>query len=368
MGKLGLFISRMAMIATMVGFFAGCATQEQAKRRYFWPNLPDTPRVEWLGAYQGQQDLAAPSAFESFIGADEGAGLDKPLYIASDAAGKVYVGDVFQTAVFVFDFNKKHVNMLGGEKALGLLEHPTGIDLDADGNIYVADNKKRKVFVFDKDERVLAALDLSKEMKSIGGLAVDKVRKRIIVADTQGHQVGIYSITGKLIHNFGKRGTGDGEFNFPLAVALDKEGNIVVCDAFNARIERFNPEGAFIGKFGERGDSPGNFSFIKGVAVDSEGHIYVTDGKANTVGIFSNKGEFLLSFGAPFALEPGTKITPGGFLVPQGIYIDKNDGVFVVDQLNRRFQVMQYLNPRYLAEHPIPEYKPPVDAGAGAVK
>jgi DNA-binding beta-propeller fold protein YncE len=38
-----------------------------------------------------------------------------------------------------------------------------------------------------------------------------------------------------------------------------------------------------------------------------------------------------------------TGIQPGQFQIPSGIYIDKNNRVYVSDQLNGRVQVFQFL-------------------------
>ena len=92
---------------------------------------------------------------------------------------------------------------------------------------------------------------------------------------------------------------------------------------------------------------------IKAVAVDSEDHIYVTDGKMNWISIFNSKGESLMVFGQTYAQTEGRKLGIGGFLVPQGIYIDENDRIYIIDQINRRFQIYQYLNQRYLNQFPL---------------
>jgi len=362
-------IAQIAGLLVMIGLLAGCAAKlPVAERRYFWPQLPDTPRIEWLGTYQSQLDLRPAAWYAAIIGEEEQHSLDKPLYIASDGAGKVYVSDLFQLAFLVFDFRAKDVHLLGGQEAAGLFGHPTGVDLDAAGNVYAGDNGKKKIFVFGPDEKPVRTLDLSAAVKSIGDFAIDRERQRIVVPDAQEHKVAVFDLTGKLLFSFGKRGDADGEMNFPVAVALGKGGEIFVCDAMNARIQRFAPDGKFLLKFGERGDSPGSFSLLKGVAIDSENHVYVTDGKANSILIFSDKGEFLTSIGASFAVVPGARVTPGGFLIPQGIHIDRNDTIFVVDQLNRRFQKFQYITDRYLQERPIPGYRPPEKEGGGPAK
>jgi DNA-binding beta-propeller fold protein YncE len=206
-------------------------------------------------------------------------------------------------------------------------------------------------------------LDLSSLMKSIGTFAIDKRSNRLIVPDIKEDKVVVTDIEGKQLFSFGRKGDGDGEFNMPVSVAVEADGVIVVCDSFNARIQRFTPQGVFVNKFGHRGDGAGDFSMIKGVAVDSEGHIYVTDGKESKVSIFSATGEILMTFGSKYAQSSDNNLmAAGGFLVPQGIYIDKNDRIFIADQRNRRFQVFQYLNARYLADFPIT----PKQAGGSA--
>ena len=126
--------------------------------------------------------------------------------------------------------------------------------MDGDGNIYAADGASQKIIVFSKDEKVRNVLDLSSHVKNIGSIAIDRTRKRIIVPDSWGHQIAVFQLDGTLIAKTGKRGGGDGEFNYPSSVAIDPEGNVVVCDAMNARIQRFSPDLKFISKFGKRGD------------------------------------------------------------------------------------------------------------------
>ena len=47
--------------------------------------------------------------------------------------------------------------------------------------------------------------------------------------------------SGKLITRWGSKGSGDGQFNNPTGVAVDKEGNVYVMDTGNYRIQKFKP-------------------------------------------------------------------------------------------------------------------------------
>lgn len=363
-------VAQLAVFILLTGFFSGCSTTPLVKERYFWPPPPDTPRIEWLGAYQSQLDVEPTGGLLNLItGGDEAYGLRRPTYIGADGKGKVYVSDYGQQSFIVFDIKAKHIHSLGREKALGIFGFPSGIALDGEGNIYAADSMSRKIYVFDTNENIFAVIDLSKELVSIASIAIDKQRKHLIIPDVKGHKVLVYDISsGTVLQTLGYDDKAPADinqvrFNYPTSAAVAKNGNFWICDSMNARILHFSPEGKLISEFGNRGDALGDFNIIKAAAVDSEGHVYVTDAKAHRISIFDEKGQALLVFGGPYAVKSaGSEVKPGGFLLPNGIFIDQNDTIYIVDQMNGRFQVFQYVNERYLKEHPITNQAPAAKA------
>ena len=48
----------------------------------------------------------------------------------------------------------------------------------------------------------------------------------------------------------GSKGNGDGQFNAPHDVIVDRQGNYVVADVNNHRIQMINSQGQFVRKFG----------------------------------------------------------------------------------------------------------------------
>lgn len=328
---------------------AGCAAP-QAKLRYVWPPLPDEPKIEYLGVYNSDKDFEMEGYVTKFLGRDASPlALHNPQMVAGDGHGRVYVTDIKLAAVLIFDFNANKVDLLGGEGGAGLFGQPTGIALDGDGSIYVADSAKRKIMIFTRDGRPSGSLDLSAQLKSIGFIAIDKQRKRIVVPDPKGNKVHIVDAGGKITATLINSDSPDNEFNRPNAAAVAPNGDIVVADSMNARVVLFGSDGKFLSAFGTRGDNPGQFNLIQGIAVDSGGHIYVTDARSNNFTIMSAKGEALLAVGS----QGDSFSQIGSFEIPFGISIDQNDTIYIVEKYHARFQKYQFLSAGYLAKNPI---------------
>jgi DNA-binding beta-propeller fold protein YncE len=139
---------------------------------------------------------------------------------------------------------------------------------------------------------------------------------------------------GTVLNTIGKYGSGNGEFNFPTDLFLDREGLSVV-DAMNFRVQDFNGAGEFQFAVGSFGEEPGLLFRPKGIAKDSEDHLYVVDSTRSIVQVFDHEGQLLYSFG-------GIGRALGLFQLPTGLSIDHGDRIYVVDSYNRRVQVFHY--------------------------
>ena len=344
-GKNPLVFLMMALL-----FLAGCATAppQQTAKRFVWPVPPDEPRIEWIKSYYGQNDFPK-SAFGQFIenvvGKPKALSLEKIIDIKSDSKGVIYLTDVLQNGIFVFDTVNEKVGfwVKGDDPDAGLAINPYYIALDDNDNIYVVGSGRKEIFVLDATGRFIRRIDFTDNVKSPGGIAVDSKGGKIYLVDNVGSQVAVFDLAGAHLFTFGKFGDADGEFNRPTVLTLNSQGEVIVADTFNARIQIFDAAGKFLRKFGERGGGAATFSTIKGVAVDSDDNIYVTDAKTNQIKIFSTKGDYNLTIGTAYSVGLTNKEAPGGFLVPLGIHIDKNDSIFVVDSANNRFQQLKYL-------------------------
>jgi DNA-binding beta-propeller fold protein YncE len=332
----------------------GCAGPQEVKRRYFFPPPPSPPKIESIGIYATQYSFPRDRLrrFMDTLGGEAPMYFDKPWGISSNGKGRVYVTDLALRHVMVYDFGARTVNPLGMGKIGEPFLSPAGVVVDDKGNIYVSDSKKNRVFAFTKDEEPLSAIGSDETLDWPAGVAVDNELKRLYVVNSHKHNVAAFELSGRYLFSIGKRGRQDGEFNFPTDVDIDSRGNIVVTDTMNARVQVFDRDGNFLRKFGQRGDGLTDFQVIKGVAIDRKtDNIYVVDGMADRVLVFGKGGEVLLAFGGSMPVQK--TIVPGGFFLPQDISIGIDGTIYVVDSLNRRFQVFQIVDEEWLKEHPL---------------
>lgn len=359
-------LSKLKIISTFTStclllflLLSGCATPEKkAKQRFFWPPLPDIPRIEYLKTFWSSDDLlkTAGQQWLASIAGHEPQKLSRPMGIYSDEGKRVYITDPEANQVVVVDYVKNEMRTLGNDEYSGLFQSPIGVTLDGEGNIYISDPKKDQVFVFTNDEKPLRNIGNAETLKWPVGMVVDNKLKRLYVVNAQRHDIAVFDLSGKYLFSIGKRGRGDGELNFPVDIDLDSHGNIVVSDTMNARVQIFDHEGKFIRKFGQRGDGIMDFQAMKGIAVDkATDNIYVVDGRLSKVLIFSWTGDSLMRFGGEASPGLLKNEAPGGFNIPQDAMIDKKGELYVADSLNHRFQVFKIMDDEWLKERPIKE-------------
>ena len=110
--------------------------------------------------------------------------------------------------------------------------------------------------------------------------------KYLIVSDQYQHCIKVYDRSGNLQYKFGKEGEGNGEFNYPTCLSVNKSGHLMVCDSYNHRIQVFELNGGFLNKFGTKGGNLGKFHYPQSLAVLASGKIVVTDRGNDRIQIF----------------------------------------------------------------------------------
>ena len=206
-------------------------------------------------------------------------GIQNPTGIAVDGSGNVYVINYYNSHVEKFSSSGVYL----GQVDSGQLSFPFGIAVDGSGNVYVVDYNNNRVVKFLTDSTVQTWGVYgtgNSEFRYPSGIAVDG-SGNVYVADTSNNRVEKFTSNGTYVSQFGSQGTAGGEFNGPYGIAVDGSGNIYVTDKGNDRVEKFLDDGTgtfpFQCQFGSYGTGDGQFNQPLGIAVDSSGYVYVAD-------------------------------------------------------------------------------------------
>jgi sugar lactone lactonase YvrE len=181
---------------------------------------------------------------------------------------------------------------------------PFGLALDPVGNLYVAD-------------------------------AGDNNRIRRITPD------GIVSSFAGSAEGFADGQATAASFNTPSGLAIDGAGNVYVADTGNNAIRKINPQGlvttlAGNGSAGYRDGAAGQAQFNGpvGVAVDKQGNVYVADTYNDRIRLVTVDGQVkTLAGGAAPGYQDGPALS-ALFDTPCAVAVDGNGEVFVADTKN----------------------------------
>jgi len=307
-----------------------------------WPPPPRTARIRYLQSFATPEDIGREKGvfrkLWEFIRGPEEESIRKPMAVAADDAGQVYVADPAGKMIHRFDLEAQSYHRLEGT-GKEMWEQPMAVTVDSKGQLYVVDSGLRRIFLLTPDGDTVAVIGEGQLMRPTS-VAVDDARGRIYVADTPEHVIKVFDTeSGRLQETLGRRGSEPGRFNFPTYVGVDDAGRLYVTDSLNGRVQVFTPEGRFHHAVGKFGDGSGSFAAPKGVAVDSEGHLYVADAAFDAIQVFDSGGKLLLYFGRSGQGR-------GEFWMPTGLFIDGHDRLFIADSYNQRIQMFQFLGGR----------------------
>ena len=309
---------------------------------FVWPPPPDEPRIKLEAVYTGRADLEATSKWKRrLIGASPQEPTDrlrKPYAVAFDSRGRLLVTDWATAALVRFDRIERRYDVLGTRGAVQL-KQPLGVSVGPDDTVYVADVGLQQIVAFGPDDSLSSLYGRPGELTNPTDAAVGPDAERLFVTDSKAHQVVVFDLaSGELLSTFGERGEGEGQFNFPSALAFSPDRQLLVVDQINGRVQAFDLDGTFVDAFGELGTGFGSFARPKDVVVDEVGFIYVTDNAFNNVQIFDADFSLLTFVG-----ETGRG--PGRFHGASGIAV-RGAEFAIVDQLGQRLQIFRFLVPK----------------------
>lgn len=152
----------------------------------------------------------------------------------------------------------------------------------------------------------------------------------ILVCHRGQHPIICFDASGKFLRSWG-----DDLIQMAHGLRVDPDQNIWVTDIGSHRVFKFDSQGKLMFVLGTGKPGPGDDEFNKpsDVAFGPDGEIYISDGYINTrVKKYAASGKLIKTWG-----KPGKE--PGEFNLVHAIIIDSQGRVLVADRENERIQI-----------------------------
>jgi ABC-type Fe3+ transport system permease subunit/DNA-binding beta-propeller fold protein YncE len=288
------------------------------------------------------QNSAQEKALESKFFSDariigtRGAGVgqfNKPRSVAVDQQDNLYVVDITGR---VQKFSPDGRYLLDWQMPQTDLGKPKGMGCDPDGNIIVVEPHYQRVNHFTPMGKLVA--QWGQRGTNAGqfimprSVAVNSHGDYLLTEYTEVDRVQIFSgREKKLLLAFGHEGEGNGEFSRPEGICVDSADRIYVADSCNHRIQIFSPDGKWLRTYGKAGTGPGELSYPYDIRVDKAGRQYVCEFGNSRIQIFDANDK-------PLEIIGGAGGEPGQFSNPWSIAFDSKGNLYVADSQNHRVQ------------------------------
>ena len=204
----------------------------------------------------------------------------------------------------------------------------SGVEVDSHNHVFVFHRGARPILCLEADTGKIITSWGDGMFATAHGLDVDS-EDNVWVTDRAHHQVFKFSHEGKLLLTLGTQGVAglDGKhFDGPTDVVVTPGGEFYVTDGYgNSRVAKFSAQGDFQFDWGRKGTGPGEFDLPHGITLDAQGRIYVADRSNLRIQVFEPNGKFLHQWksdelGRPWGLDVGKDgflyVMDGGDLKP----------------------------------------------------
>ena len=188
------------------------------------------------------------------------------------------------------------------------------------GDVFVTSHNNHCVCVFDKNGTKKATIGSrgSGDGQFSYPLGIAISGDVMFVAENGGNRIQKLTITGEPLMKFGTSGMGNGQLHQPRGICLAGDGKLYVAEYANKRVQVFNPDGTFSSIITGLGDN--ELRKPKAVAIDQSGNLHVADHGSNCIKVFTADGEYIRQYGS------------GQLLGPTGIIVDQDGYCLVGDQ------------------------------------
>ena len=199
-----------------------------------------------------------------------------------DAGGNVYVAETNKDRVVKFSADGEYITKFDDN-----VKNNFDVAVLNSGQIGVSSSGNNKVVLFDvnlvaQSNDFAGTSGLPAVNGGFRGMAVDNANYIYMIDNSAGPGAAIkkFEMGNRTpVLKFGTNaGSGPGQLRGATDLAIDnRNGDIYVVDSGNNRVQRFDRDGRFIESFGSAGRGNGQFDRPFGIAIDKDGYIFVSD-------------------------------------------------------------------------------------------
>ena len=199
-----------------------------------------------------------------------------------------------------------------------------GVATSQNGTIFVSDHVNHKIHVFSKERKHMRVFGQQGsgegQLNSPLGLAVDS-EGLVYLANHSNQCIEVLREDGTFVRQIGA-----GQLNHPLNVTLNNH-LVYIADTWNNRISIYTMQGQLVRHIGGYGSGPGQFNYPSPVTFSPDGDMYVADFGSHRIQVLDANGQFKREFGK------------GELSSPRDLVITADGDVLVADQGNYRVAV-----------------------------
>lgn len=297
-----------------------------------------------LGYYLREKELPLPSIeiaetervlppeFLFFFDGSPDHRMNRPTDVKVNPVNRlVYVTDTFNQRVSVFD-EDGNFQFSFGDAGGTPLERPLYIAFDPDGNVWITERRNQKIFVFTPEGEFIKEFvprNVDRNNWQPNAIYIEKDGTIYVSEIELNHHIQVFNPDGSLKLDFGESGApdpvtqGPGLFNFPNGIVVD-DRFIYITDSTNRRLQIFDKTGEFV-QLVVTGGQP------RGIDIGYQDRLHIVDAVGHNVLVYDKQGNLLTQFGKVGADR-------GQFFYPNGLGCDGRR-IYIADTWNHRVDV-----------------------------
>ena len=311
-------------------------------------------------------------------GAATSAQLNRPISLALDGSGNLYIADVWNNRIRMVN-SSGNISTVAGDGTSGFsgdggaatearLFSPFGVALDGSGNLYIADAANHRIRrVSSTGTITTVAGDGSESYGGDGGAATSAQLStpsdvvldgsgNLYIVDQNNHRIRKVSSTGTITTVAGTGAAGysedggaatEAQLNSPAGLAVDGSGNLYIADLDNHRIRKVDSAGIISTIVGDglQGDSAAAAAQLRlrdpyGVTLDGLNNLYIADMSNHRIIKVSSTGTIstVAGDGTEGFSGDGGAATAAQLNAPTGVTLDNAGSLYIADWGNNRIR------------------------------